>query len=111
MLQHVHGGLAAGPITASAALRVADPVYFTDAAGVTYRVLDARMHDGAMVVANPPAAWATFRVFRPEQGQRRLYRFRTGEGRAPEPALLALQLERAEYLPSGPAHEPAPDPR
>ena len=42
-----------------------DPVYFTDAAGVRYRVYDAVMRDGKMVVANPPASWATFRVFRP----------------------------------------------
>ena len=33
-----------------------EPVYFTDAAGVRYRVLDAIMRDGSMVVANPPAA-------------------------------------------------------
>jgi hypothetical protein len=89
----------------------ADPVYFTDAVGVRYRVLDARMHQGQMVVANPPAAWATFRIFRPEQGQRRLYYLKPGESRAPEPALLAQQLERAEYLPTGPVHQPAADPR
>jgi hypothetical protein len=64
-----------------------------------------------MAVANPPAAWATFRVFRPEEGQRRLYYFKPGESGAPEPALLEQQLQRAEYLPTGPAHEPAPDPR
>lgn len=87
------------------------PVYFTAAGGVRYRVLDARMHNGAMVFANPPAAWATFRVFRPEEGQRRLYYLKPGESRAPEPALLEQQLQRAEYLPTGPAHEPAADPR
>lgn len=86
-------------------------VYITDAAGVRYRVLDARMHQGKMAVANPPAAWATFRVFRPEQGQRRLYYFKAGESRAPEPVLLEQQLQRAEYLPSRPPHEPAADPR
>jgi hypothetical protein len=88
-----------------------EPVYFTDATGVRYRVLDGIMREGTMVAANPPAAWATFRVFRPEQGQRRLYYLKPGESRAPEPALLELQLQRAEYLPAGPAHEPAPDPR
>jgi hypothetical protein len=67
--------------------------------GVRYRVLDARMHQGKMAVANPPAAWATFRVFRPEEGQRRLYYFKPGESRAPEPVLLEQQLQRAEYLP------------
>lgn len=90
---------------------VSDPVYFTDAAGVRYRVLDGRMHNGAIVAANPPAAWATFRVFRPEQGQRRLYYLKPGESRAPEPALLAQQLERAEFLPTRPPSETAADPR
>jgi hypothetical protein len=90
---------------------VSKPLYFTDAAGVRYRVLDARMAKGAMVVANPPATWATFRVFRPEQGQRRLHYFKPGESRAPEPALLAQQLARAEYLPSGPPAETVTDPR
>jgi hypothetical protein len=64
-----------------------------------------------MVIANPPAAWAVYRVFRPEQGQRRLYYFKPGESRAPEPALLEQQLSRAEYLPSESPHAPAPDPR
>jgi hypothetical protein len=94
---------------------MSEPIYFTDAAGVRYRVLDARMHQGKMALANPPAAWATFRVFRPEQGQRRLYYrlyyFKPGESRAPEPGLLDQQRQRAEYFPSGPAQEPAADPR
>jgi hypothetical protein len=87
-----------------------DPVYIT-VDGVRYRVLDGIMRDGSMTVANPPAMWATFRIFRPEEGQRRLYYLKPGESRAPEQALLALQLQRAEYLPSGPLHEPASDPR
>jgi hypothetical protein len=49
-----------------------DPVYLTDAAGFHAPVLDERMRYGAMVAANPPAAWAIFRVFRLGQGQRRL---------------------------------------
>lgn len=86
-------------------------IYFTDAVGVRYRVLDGTMREGSMVAANPPAMWATFRVFRPEQGQRRLYYFRAGESRAPETVLLEQQLQRAEYLPAEAAHVPAPDPR
>lgn len=62
-------------------------------------------------VANPPAPWAWFRVFRPEQGPRRLYYFTPGETRAPDGAELERQLRRAEYLSSGPAHQPAADPR
>ena len=87
-----------------------EPVYLT-VDNVCYRVLDGRMHNGATVVANPPVAWATFRIFRPERGQRRLYYLKPGESRAPERVLLEQQLQRAEYLPVGPAHEPAPDPR
>ena len=87
------------------------PIYFTAADGVAYRVLDAWMHNGSMVVANPPAGWATFRVFRPEEGQRRLYYLKPGESRAPAPALLELQLARGQYLPADGAHMPAPDPR
>ena len=79
--------------------------------GVRYRVLDARMHQGQMVVANPPAAWAPCRIFRPEQRQRRLYYLRSGEDRAPEPAPVELQLARAEHLPVEARHAPAPDPR
>jgi hypothetical protein len=90
---------------------MANKVYVIDGEGVRYRVLDARMSKGAMIVANPPAPWATFRVFRPEQGQRRLHYFHPGESRAPDPALLAQQLARAEYLSSGPLQEPAADPR
>lgn len=46
-------------------MRTSSPVNVT-VAGVRYRVFDATMHRGEMPVANPPAAWATFRVFRPE---------------------------------------------
>lgn len=88
-----------------------DPVYFTDATGVRYRVLDATMRAGQMIVANPPAPWATFRVFRPQDGFRRLYYFKPGEPRAPDGAELERQLRRAEWLPAQkyePVHQ---DPR
>ena len=48
---------------------------------------------------------------RPESGQRRLYYLKPGESRAPEPALLAQQFERAEFLPTEAPHSPAADPR
>lgn len=88
-----------------------ESIYVTDSAGVRYRVLDGIMRDGVMVVANPPAAWARFRVFRPAEGQRRLYYLKPGESKALEPALLEQQLHRAEYLPTEEPHAPAPDPR
>lgn len=87
------------------------PIYFTDAAGVRYRVLDGVMPNGAMVVANPLAAWATYRVFRPVEGQRRPYWVKPEASSTPEPALLEQQLKRAEYLPTVRPHAPAPDPR
>jgi hypothetical protein len=69
---------------------------------VRYRVLDAIMRKGQMVVANAPAALATFRLFQLEDGQRRLYYFKPVESRAPKAALLAQQLQRAKYLPTAP---------
>lgn len=88
-----------------------EPVYFTDTAGVRYRVFDGTMKDGKTVVANPPAPWAKFRIFRPAEGSRRLYYFQPGEPRAPDGAELERQLRRAEYLPATATHEPAADPR
>ena len=78
----------------------AAPEVYVTVAGVEYRVLDGVIRGGEMIVANPPAVWATFRIFRPEAGQRRLTYFTPGESRAPEPALLEHQLKRAEYLPT-----------
>jgi hypothetical protein len=79
---------------------MSDPVYVTDAHGVRYRVLDARMTKGAWAFANPPAPWATCRIFRPKEGMRRLYYFKPGETRAPDGAELERQLRVAEYLPA-----------
>ena len=87
------------------------PVYFTDAAGVRYRVFDAVMRAGETIVANPPASWAKFRIFRPAEGSRRLYYFQPGEPRAPDAAELERQLRRAEFLPTTSPHQPAADPR
>lgn len=88
-----------------------DPVYFTDASGVQYRVLDACMAKGVMVAANPPVPWATFRVFRPREGTRRLYYFKTGEPRTPDGAELERQLRMAEWLPAERYEAPNLDPR
>lgn len=38
-----------------------------------YRVLDTAWKDGHTIVANPPAEWATTRVFRAESGERGFY--------------------------------------
>lgn len=71
--------------------------YFT-ADGVEYRVLDATMRAGELIVADPPVAWATSRVFRPREGHRRLYRLREPSDRLTDDATLARQLAAAEYL-------------
>jgi peptidoglycan/LPS O-acetylase OafA/YrhL len=67
--------------------------------GVRYRVLDATMHQGRW-----PSRIRRRRGRRSAssagEGQRRLYYFKPGESRAPEPVLLEQQLQRAEYLPS-----------
>lgn len=88
-----------------------EPRYFTAPDGITYRVYDATMKAGALVVANPLASWASSRVFRPKTGHRRLYRFAAGESREPSDEQLERQLRVAEYLPTE-KHEPRDlDPR
>ena len=79
--------------------------------GVTYRVFDAIMRAGKLIVANPPAAWATSRVFRPAKGHRRLYRIRDTADRATDEATLRRQLAAADYLPTVPAGAKDQDPR
>jgi hypothetical protein len=73
-------------------------IYFTGPDGVVYRVLDVLMKDGTMHASNPPASWAKSRVFRPQKGLRRLYRFSRGESREPTESELQRQLATAEYL-------------
>jgi hypothetical protein len=88
------------------------PRYFTVPDGVTYRVLDTRMREGKVYWADPPAAWATARVFRPKTGWKRLYRFTSGASRATDDESLAAQFAVAEYLGAekfdGSSHTPEP---
>jgi hypothetical protein len=79
--------------------------------GITYRVFDATMRGGKLIVANPPVPWATSRVFRPRKGHRRLYRLSTPEDRQTDGATLRRQLQRADYLPTMPAGAVDQDPR
>jgi hypothetical protein len=60
-----------------------DAIYFIGPDGVRYRVLDIRMRDHKTYYANPPAAWATARVFRPAEGWWRHYTFTVDESRSP----------------------------
>jgi hypothetical protein len=87
-----------------------DPVRL-DLDGVSYRVFDATMRGGKLIVANPPASWATSRVFRPRKGHRRLYRLATPADRQTDEATLRRQLAGADYLPTMPAGAVDQDPR
>jgi hypothetical protein len=73
-------------------------IYFTAPDGIVYRVLDVVMKDHVMHASNPPASWAKSRVFRPQKGDRRLYRFAKGETREPTEAELKRQFAVAEHL-------------
>jgi hypothetical protein len=75
-------------------------VYFTAPDGTRYRVLDTAWKDGRRVVANPPAAWATTRVFNAEDGSSRFYPLAFlelhDETKEPKPEWLARQFARSE---------------
>lgn len=76
------------------------PIYFTAPDGTVYRVLDTAWKDGKRIAANPPAEWATTRVFRAESGKRRFYPLAFlelhGETSEPRPEWLARQFTRSE---------------
>ena len=78
----------------------AGPLRLTAPDGIVYRVYDATMKAGVLLVTNPPAPGAAYRVFRPVEGHRRFYRFTLGESRAPTEEDLERQLRVAEYLPT-----------
>lgn len=78
---------------------MSDAAYFADDAGVRCRALDARI-SRAPCWSRTPAAWATFHVFRPLEGMRRLYYFKSGEPRATDGAELERQLRMADWLPA-----------
>lgn len=85
--------------------RDGDAVYLWDVDGTPYRVLDAVMRKGVMVAANPPKSWATYRVFRPKQGQRRLHTFQPGESREPTADRLTTQLRTAAFMSASPIED------
>lgn len=89
----------------------ADALRFTDSDGTVFRVLDATMRGGKLMVADPPVPWATSRVFRPREGHRRLYRIQDAADRATDEATLRRQLAAAEYLPTMETGTKDQDPR
>jgi hypothetical protein len=76
------------------------PIYITAPDGTRYRVFDTAWRDGKRVAANPPAEWATTRVFRAEDGSTRFYPLAYlelhGETHEPKLEWLARQLAQAE---------------
>lgn len=80
---------------------MSSPVYFTAPDGTVYRVLDTAWKDGRRIVADPPAEWATTRVFHAEDGTRRFYslgflELYPEETREPRPEWLARQFARSD---------------
>lgn len=75
-------------------------VYFTAPDGTRYRVLDTAWKEGTTVYADPPAEWATTRVFRAEDGTRRFYTLAYcelhDETREPKSEWLTRQFARSE---------------
>lgn len=78
-------------------------VYFTAPDGTRYRVYDTAwdINRGRDVHANPPAEWATNRVFVTEDGRRRFYSLgyltiHEDDSREPTPERLAWQFARSE---------------
>jgi hypothetical protein len=87
---------------------VTEPVYFTAPDGITYRVLDSAWRKGKRLLANPPAAWATTRIFRPREGRWRFYPLGYLELHPewtlePTPEMLAILFARSE--PGGNAND------
>jgi hypothetical protein len=79
--------------------------------GVVYRVLDGITRRGKLIVADPPAPWATSRIFRPRTGYKRLYLLVDAADRQIDEATLRRQLRAAEYLAEGPVRPWDVDPR
>jgi hypothetical protein len=79
---------------------MSSPVYFTAPDGVVYRVLDTAWKDGRTIAADPPAGWATTRIFKAENGERRFYPLAFlelhDETKEPKPEWLARQFARSE---------------
>ena len=84
------------------AVEAPEPLRLTASDGTVYRVYDATVKSGVLLVTNPPGAGAAYRVFRPQEGHRRFYRFTMGESRAPTEDDLERQLRLAEYMPAEP---------
>lgn len=79
-------------------------VYFTDEAGLRYRVYDTTFSGGKHHQRSIGDPTATARVFVPPSKEQllRSYTFKKGESRVLEPQALARQLREAQYAPRTP---------
>ena len=85
-------------------------VYLVTPEGERFRVLDTAFRDRRHRVVTLASAEAQYRLFRPEHGQRRAYRFRPGESRTLDVREVVRQFQASEFLASEPPTT-APDPR
>lgn len=74
-------------------------LYFDADDGVTYRVHDVTFVDGKTKLADLGDAAASARMFVPESGARRIYKFRSLDSHFITGDELARQLRQARYLP------------
>lgn len=70
--------------------------YFTAADGTRYRVLDSAWRNGKRVVADPPAPWATTRIFNPGGGTHRWCAIREEVNENPTDEQLAAEFALSE---------------
>jgi hypothetical protein len=71
------------------------PRYVTSAEGIEYRVLDGIRAARGLVLANPPAYWARWRIFRPREGPRLACQLAPYQVREPTEEVLRTQLRHA----------------
>lgn len=88
-------------------------VYFTDDAGLRYRVYDTTYSKGKHHQRPIGDSTATERVFVPPNKVQMLrrYSFRRGESRVLEPQALARQLRESQYAPRTPPDNTERSPR
>lgn len=66
--------------------------------GIRYRVYDTITQNGKPIAVKLMSRLATSRIFRPQEGHWRVYRFRAESKRTLEVMNLQSQLQQAEFL-------------
>jgi hypothetical protein len=87
-------------------------VYYHAEDGTVYRVLDTLFARGRHTVVATASRPSHYRIFRPNEGPRRIYKFRDlAEERTVTLELLALQLRAAEFMATQRPGQDVTDPR